>query len=55
LAGNWAHNSLQVGQHYEPHSFYRNGYRFSRQQLKDVEAMIDEHELVAAWQSHFGN
>ncbi|MEJ2419414.1 MAG: DUF4160 domain-containing protein [Exilibacterium sp.] len=32
-------------------------YHYSRKQLKEVEALIEEHydELVCAWQQHFGS
>ena len=32
-----------------------NNYRYSRKQLKSIEAIIEDHydELVGAWQQHF--
>jgi hypothetical protein len=34
-----------------------NTCRYNRQQLKEIESLIEEHyhELVSAWQHHFGS
>lgn len=40
----------------EPELQLANTYRYNRQQLKEIESLIEEryHELVSAWQQHFG-
>lgn len=40
----------------EPELQLANAYRYNRQQLKEIESLIEEHhhELVSAWQKHFG-
>ena len=40
----------------EPELQLANTYRYNRQQLKEIELLIEEHyhELVSAWQQHFG-
>lgn len=41
----------------EPELQLANAYRYNRQQLKEIESLIEEryHELVSAWQRHFGS
>ena len=40
----------------EPELQLSKTYRYSRQQLKEIESLIEEHyhELIDAWHSHFG-
>lgn len=40
----------------EPEIQLAKTYRYNRQQLKEIESLIEEHhhELISAWQSHFG-
>ncbi len=40
----------------EPEIELANNYRLSRKQLKQIEALIEEHydEIVDAWRRHFG-
>lgn len=40
----------------EPEIQLANTYRYNRQLLKEIESLIEEHhhELVSAWQQHFG-
>lgn len=41
----------------EPHIELANNYGYSRQRLKEIEALIEDHrdELVSAWLRHFGS
>ena len=41
----------------EPELELAKNYRYSRQQLKEIESLIEDHydELVRAWQHHFGS
>ena len=41
----------------EPEIELAKNYHYTRQQLKDVEKLIEEHrhELISAWQEHFRN
>lgn len=41
----------------EPELQLANTYRYNRQQLKEIESLIEGHyhELVSAWQRHFGS
>ncbi|EAR20625.1 hypothetical protein NB231_01873 [Nitrococcus mobilis Nb-231] len=41
----------------EPELQLARNYRYSRQQLKEIESLIEDHynELVRAWQRHFGS
>ncbi len=41
----------------EPEIELARNYHYSREQLKNVEKLIEEHydELIGAWQEHFGN
>lgn len=40
----------------EPRLQIARNYRFSQQQLKEIESLIRDHydELVSAWSRHFG-
>lgn len=40
----------------EPDIELANNYGYSRQQLKEIEALVEGHrdELVSAWLQHFG-
>lgn len=40
----------------EPEIELANNYGYSRQQLKEIEALVEGHrdELVSAWLQHFG-
>ena len=40
----------------EPELQLSKSYRYNRQQLKEIESVIEEHydELVSAWQRNFG-
>jgi hypothetical protein len=40
----------------EPELQLANSYRYNRKQLREIESIIEEHhhELVSAWQRHFG-
>jgi len=39
----------------EPELQLAKTYRYNRQQLKEIESLIEEHyhELISAWQRHF--
>jgi hypothetical protein len=41
----------------EPDLQLARNYRYGRQQLKEIESLIEDHydELVSAWQRHFGS
>jgi Domain of unknown function (DUF4160) len=41
----------------EPEVELAYNYKLSRKQLREIEAIIDEHyqEIVDAWRDHFGN
>ena len=41
----------------EPEIELARNHRFTRQQLKEIEKLIEEHyyELVEAWEEHFGS
>jgi len=41
----------------EPDIELANNYGYSRQQLKEIEALVEGHrdELVSAWLQHFGS
>lgn len=41
----------------EPELELARNYRYSRQQLKEIESLIEDHydELVRAWRHHFGS
>ena len=41
----------------EPKIQLAKNFRFSRQQLSEIESLIEDHyhELVSAWQHHFGS
>ncbi|MEX0730170.1 MAG: DUF4160 domain-containing protein [Aquisalimonadaceae bacterium] len=40
----------------EPELQLAKNYQYSRQQLKEIESLIEDHyhELVSAWKQHFG-
>lgn len=41
----------------EPRIVLANNYHYSRQQLKEIESLVEVHndELISAWQQHFSN
>jgi hypothetical protein len=41
----------------EPEFELAYNYKLSRKQLREIEAIIDDHyqEIVDAWRDHFGN
>lgn len=41
----------------EPELQLAKTYRYNRQQLKEIESLIEDHyhELISAWQGYFGS
>lgn len=41
----------------EPDLELAKNYRYNRQQLKEIESLVEDHrdELVSAWKHHFGS
>ena len=41
----------------EPEIELAKNFRYSRKQIKEIEALIEEHydELISAWREHFGS
>lgn len=41
----------------EPEIELAKNFRYSRSQIKEIEALIEEHydELISAWREHFGS